>query len=43
MRGGVGYDTMRGFRYTVCEGPLRPKGKNTIGYTNLGVKFGWNQ
>lgn len=41
MRGGVGFDTMCSFRHTVCEGPLRPKGKYTIGYTNLGVKFGW--
>ena len=25
------------------EGPLRPKGKYTIGHANLGLKLGWNQ
>lgn len=40
-RNNVGFDTMCSFRHTVCEGPLRPKGKYTIGCTNLGLKFGW--
>lgn len=39
----MGFNTVFGFGHPEYEGPLRPKGKYTIGYANLGLKLGWNQ